>query len=199
MDKLEELSYFMYDKIKQHNFKKILCPAPGSGIILKPFQLEYDIYKNEYNKRNDLIVGIDLEKTENPYTDIIETCNYLEWQNKDNKKFDLVIFKSPISKNEANKKYLKQKKLGKAMLCDLFLQHTFNILGHKQKVISIVPMGFRLNNRKTSKRVKAYKTKFHNANITGIISLPLDFFPGIQMHVEVLFWNIELPEFHYWY
>jgi len=65
------------------------------------------------------------------------------------------------------------------------------------KAVLIGSMGFRLNQRMVSRRRKKFMADLDN-KITGIISYPLDAFPGTSYHVEGLIWNLLGVEPHVW-
>ncbi len=56
-------------------------------------------------------------------------------------------------------------------------------------------MGFRLNQRKISKRWKWLRDNC--PPITSIISLPLDIFDNVQFHSEILIFNVPKLKPHY--
>lgn len=79
---------------------------------------------------------------------------------------------------------------------EAFLRHTHKLLpGYP--VMMIVPIGFRCNQRLTSRRTEWLREE-DSPNLTGLISLPLDVFRGVQIHSEVLFFNTEPEYFHRW-
>jgi hypothetical protein len=83
---------------------------------------------------------------------------------------------------------------------ELWSDRVWSSFGPKTKLVMISPMGFRLNQRRTSKRYKKYIGGIGNTPyITSILSLPIDAFSGVLFHSEVLFWNMEMPFTHSWY
>ena len=77
----------------------------------------------------------------------------------------------------------------------MFFDKCLEVWGKELKMVMIAPMGFRLNQRMKSTRWK--KLRDCGVDITSILSLPLDIFPGVQFHSEVLFFNIEAEKSHF--
>ena len=50
------------------------------------------------------------------------------------------------------------------------------------------PMGFRLNQRRQSKRFRWCRDS--GAKITSIVTLPLNIFPDVEFHSEILIFNV---------
>ena len=99
----------------------------------------------------------------------------------------LVIFNPPFN----------NKSTGKKLIPELWIRKTFEIWGDKVPLVSFVPMGFRLNQRTYSKRWKYFRDDC-KANITSIVSLPLNVFPNVEFHAEILIWNLPRLKAHYW-
>ncbi len=98
---------------------------------------------------------------------------------------DMVIMNPPF--NSGN---------GKTLICELFLDKVFNLINDKNiPVIMICPFGFRLNQTKKSKRWQKLRDEY--PPITTIISLPLDIFDDIQFHTEILCFNTNKLNAHY--
>ena len=99
----------------------------------------------------------------------------------------LVIFNPPFN----------NKGTGRKLLPELWLRKVFEIWGDKIPVCMFVPMGFRLNQRIYSKRWRYFRDDC-KAEITSIISLPLNVFENVEFHAEVLIWNLPKLKAHYW-
>ena len=84
--------------------------------------------------------------------------------------------------------------VGKKLGSEIFLEHIIKCFPYT-KIVLFVPMGFRLNQRKTSKRWKWLRDNC--LPITSIISLPLDIFDKIQFHNEILIFNAPKLKAHY--
>lgn len=191
-DKLSEYIYKIVslDYTLDFNNKTIFDPAVGKGSLLRPFK-KHSILSTS--------VGMDIDdnKDRNYLSSFIHK-SFLSSEEKDyNFKPDLVILNPPLNTDKRNKKWLKENKLGKALLSEIFTDKVFELFGDNIPYILITSMGFLLNQRKKSKRWKKYSN--HKAQITSILSLPLDIFPNVEFHIEVLFWNMPYLKPHYWY
>ena len=76
-----------------------------------------------------------------------------------------------------------------------FLAHVVTVVPRATPIALIAPMGMRLNQRARSMRWRWLRDRA--PPITGIISLPLDAFDGVQFHVEILLFNMTKLEPHY--
>jgi len=99
----------------------------------------------------------------------------------------LVIFNPPFN----------NKGTGKKLIPEVWLRRVFQIWGDKVPVCMFAPMGFRLNQRLCSKRWKYFRDEC-KANITSIVSLPLNVFENVEFHAEILIWNLPKLKAHYW-
>ena len=86
---------------------------------------------------------------------------------------------------------------GRKLMPEIFLKKIFELFGEKVPVVLFAPMGFRLNNRTFSKRYEYFRDDC-KAEITSIISMPLDVFPDVEFHNEILIWNVKGLKAHYW-
>jgi type I restriction enzyme M protein len=77
----------------------------------------------------------------------------------------------------------------------VFLEHIIELFGKDIPVALFVPMGFRLNQRRKSKRWRWLRDC--GAKITSIMSLPLDIFEGVEFHNEIIIYNVAGLEPHY--
>lgn len=111
-----------------------------------------------------------------------EGIDFLQYQNHID--CDLVVCNPPFNLG-----------VGKQLGSEVFLRHILEVCGNKIPIILFVPMGFRLNQRKTSKRWKWLRDT--TPEITSIISLPLDAFEGVQFHSEILIFNANNLKPHY--
>lgn len=168
----------------------IFDPAVGSGRLLCPFRFYYD--------DNFILLGMDIEDhSKELRLDNFFLKSFLKYTHKDIAfKPDLIILNPPFNTDKRNKDWLKKNKLGKALLPEVFIDK-INSLWGKVPTIMISPMGYRLNQRIKSKRWKKMsKSEFE---ITSIASLPLDIFPNVEFHNEILFFNMPSLKGHYWF
>jgi type I restriction enzyme M protein len=84
---------------------------------------------------------------------------------------------------------------GKQLYPEVFLRHIFHLWGPKMPTVMFVPMGLRLNQRCKSTRFRWLRDC--GTRITSIVSLPLDIFPGVEFHAEILIFNVDGIQPHY--
>jgi len=77
---------------------------------------------------------------------------------------------------------------GRKLLPELFLRKIFELFGTKVPVVLISPMGMMLNQRLKSKRWPWLRDC--GCEITSRLVIPIDIFPEVAFHAEVLFFNI---------
>ena len=82
------------------------------------------------------------------------------------------------------------------MYTEVFLRHVFDLFGVRIPTVMFCPMGFLLNQRLCSKRWRWMRDC--GARITSSVSLPLNIFPNVEFHVEILIFNIYGLEAHYY-
>jgi len=83
----------------------------------------------------------------------------------------------------------------KQLFPEVFLRHTFDLFGVQQPIVLFAPMGCRLNQRRKSVRWRWLRDC--GAQLTSIVSLPLDIFPGVEFHAEILIFNVKGINAHY--
>jgi hypothetical protein len=98
---------------------------------------------------------------------------------------DLVVCNPPFNTQKGMRK----------LIPELWARHVFESLGYDQPLLLVTPMGLRLNQRKASKRYTWLRDC--GAEITSIISLPIDAFPAVLFHAEVVLFNIYQTKPHY--
>lgn len=169
-------------------FNTVLDPAVGGGNLLVPW---FPTAKK--------LIGYDTEffpvshDIESKYTFCQQ--NFLGCSER-RQDIDLIVLNPPFNNNEKIKAFLKEKKLGKALLPELFLEKCLDLYRIDIPIVMFCPMGFRLNQRMKSDRWRELRD--HYPEITSILSLPLDVFclsgKKVEFHNEVLFFNLpELP------
>lgn len=77
--------------------------------------------------------------------------------------------------------------VGRMLGSEGFLRKILALCGNVP-IALFCPMGFRLNQRMTSTRWRWLRDECP-ARITGIMSLPLDVFAGVEFHSEIVFFN----------
>ncbi len=84
---------------------------------------------------------------------------------------------------------------GQQLYSEVFLARIIELFGAKVPTVIFTPMGFRLNQRRKSKRWKWLRDC--KAEITSVISLPLDIFKDVEFHSEILIFNVPGIRPHY--
>jgi len=84
---------------------------------------------------------------------------------------------------------------GKRLSPEVFLSHTFTLFGETIPVVLFAPMGCRLTPRRKSARGRWLRDS--KAKLSSIIALPLDAFPGVEFHAEILIFNVKGVRPHY--
>lgn len=84
---------------------------------------------------------------------------------------------------------------GKRLYPEVFLSQVFNLFRPTMPAAMFVPMGFRLNQRQRSTRWRWLRDC--GTEITSIVSLPLDAFPGVEFHSEIVIFNVRGIKPHY--
>lgn len=151
-------------------FPTILDPAIGTGRLTDPW------------RDGRWIMGVDIE---NKQPDCDE---FYHGRFEDQREFghrpSLVLCNPPFNGATGNRLY-----------AEVFLAHVFELFGPTVPTVMFVPMGFLLNQRRRSKRFRWCRDS--GAKITSIISLPLDTFPGVEFHSEILIFNVRGVHPHY--
>ena len=85
--------------------------------------------------------------------------------------------------------------VGKKLGSELFLEKILEVCSKNVPIVLFVPMGFRLNQRKSSSRYRKIRDVY--PPITSIVSLPLDIFQDVLFHNEILIFNAPNLKPHY--
>ncbi|MEN6367645.1 MAG: hypothetical protein ABFC88_12595 [Thermoguttaceae bacterium] len=153
------------------NFATILDPAIGTGQLTQPW---WDA--------GHTIIGCDIvskrAECHKYYHSRYEDLEKIEWTP------GLVVCNAPFNGAAGRKLYP-----------EVFLEHTFKLFGIHQPIVLFTPMGMRLNQRRKSSRWRSLRDC--GAELTSIISLPLDIFPGVEFHSEILMFNLRGVKPHY--
>ena len=75
------------------------------------------------------------------------------------------------------------------------MDKVLELCGKNIPIVLITPMGFRLNQKKSSTRWQKIKKDY--PEISSIMSLPLDTFEDTLFHTEVVFLNMDKLKPHY--
>ncbi len=161
----------------------IFDPCVGRGSLLKPWK------KNGYD-----VQGVDIEFQGFPNTKV---KNYLALTKSDvSKNIALVIMNPPFNLDSKTKQYIQEHYGGRPLLPEIWFQKAIELFGMNVPICIFTPYGFRLNQTATSKRWLKFANKEY-PEITSIVSLPKNVFPGVLFHSEVLIFNLPKLKGHY--
>ena len=194
-----ELSLFIYDLLKDHKWKTVWDIGCGRGVLSYPF------YQNKFK-----CVGHDIAKY-TYHSEFIQSNFFSEGTILDSNNDDLILCNPPFNYQKGTPpsyatKYAKEAGfMKKPLFPQLFLHKIFSIWGPKAQVILFTTMGFlrnqrKLDNNKFSERHEWLRKLYANGTrITSIISVPMNIFPGVIVHSDILIWNIKGLHPHYVY
>jgi len=166
------IAEFLYQLLRRPRIKRVLDPAIGTGRLTAPW------LRAPFRRE---IIGVDVTLCE-------AACHsYYRGQFEemtDLPKPDLVLCNPPF--NSAP---------GRRLYPEVFLEHVFLLFGARTPTVMFAPMGMRLNQREHSARWRWLRDC--GAQITSIVSLPLNVFPGVEFHNEILIFNVKGLQPHY--
>ena len=84
---------------------------------------------------------------------------------------------------------------GRQLAVEVFMDKVLSLVDNKIPIIMICPMGFRLNQKIKSKRWRKIRDSY--PEISSIISLPLDIFEDTLYHSEIICFNCDRFDPHY--
>jgi len=155
---------FLFDILGRTLANTILDPAIGTGRLTDPWY-----------EAGCRIIGVDTVNRQ-PRCHSFHLVRYEETERLDRP--DLVLCNPPFNGCA-----------GKRLYPEVFLAHTFRLFGDITPVVLFTPMGFRLNQRRKSTRWRWLRDT--QAKLSSIIALPLDTFPGVEFHAEILVFNVK--------
>ena len=148
----------------------------------------YDLLKDEkYNNILDPCSGD--KRLTNNFKDI----NIINYEIKEGKDFlkeenkidcDLCIMNPPFNIGK-----------GRQLAVEVFMDKVIDLCSKDIQIVMICPMGFRLNQRHKSKRLKKMMNIY--PQISSIISLPVDTFDETLYHSEIVCYNMPFLKPHY--
>ena len=159
------------------DFHTVLDPAIGSGRLTDPW---FDAGRRVIGC--DLLGGPPVKKVHRLIRGKFEYRTWPAWEECSQP--DLVLCNPPF--NSAP---------GRQLYPEVFLKHIFDLFGPQMPTVMFTPMGLLKNQRKKS-------TRWHwlrdcGAQITSIVSMPLDIFPGVEFHSEIIIFNVNGLKAHY--
>jgi hypothetical protein len=161
---------FLFEVLDRTHAATVLDPAIGTGRLTDPW---YDA--------GSRIVGCDIVNRQ-PRCHAFHLGRYEETERLEHP--DLILCNPPFNGCE-----------GKRLYPEVFLAHTFELFGETIPVVLFTPMGFRLNQRRKSTRWRWLRDT--QATLSSIVALPLDTFPGVEFHAEILIFNVKDIRPHY--
>ena len=170
----------------------ILDPACGSGRLLAPFQ---------NNLLNLPITTIGIDPVNHPKDVEINGYSQSSFFSSDVEDLfpiehlAMIICNPPFNNNMAMGESFLSEYGKKTLIPFAFLDRMRKLYGNNTPIVLMVPMGFRLNQKVKSARWKSLRDA--SVQITSILSLPLDIYPNVEFHNEVLFFNMPMLEPHY--
>ncbi len=168
---------WVYQTLSPHFDRPIILdPSCGDERLTKPWR-----NNDEMHKSNLGYTWYSYDIKNGPHEDFLLTTP----ESFKDAPVDLVICNPPFNQGA-----------GKMLAPELFLRHIFDVCGPSTPVAMFVPMGFRLNQRKKSKRIHWLIES--NVKISSIASMTLDVFDGVQFHNEILFFNMPFLDGHYY-
>jgi type I restriction enzyme M protein len=163
---------FLYQLLRRPSVKRVLDPAIGTGRLTDPW------LRGPFQRE---IIGVDVTtrkaRCQQYFRGRFEEMSWLPTP-------DLVLCNPPF--NGAPSKQLYP---------EVFLKHIFGLFGPKMPTVMFAPMGFLKNQRKRSVRWRWLRDC--GAQITSILSLPLDIFPRVEFHNEIVMFNVTGVQPHF--
>lgn len=166
-----------------HYLYSLIRPVLEPKVILDPSIGQGSLIKDWYSQCH--IIGIDINPKSDKYAHQFICSKFEEITNWNWKRPDLVLCNPPF--NGAPKKKLYP---------EIFFRHMVSLFGANIPIVLFVPMGFRLNQKLHSQRWQWMRD--NQLEISSIITLPLDIFPNVKFHSEILIFNIPGLKAHYW-
>lgn len=168
-----KISSFLFNLLSPVlNPRVVLDPCVGTGRLLEPW------HKSSYT------IGVDLQNQGVLWTDNFIQYPFDQFTTWSFETPDLILCNPPYCQSERQ-----------MMWPERFLR-TLHALFKGVPTVLFVPHGFRFNVREHSRRRQWLMSD--GPKISSIISLPLDAFPTVQLHVEILIFNINGLDPHYW-
>jgi hypothetical protein len=100
---------------------------------------------------------------------------------------DIILCNPPWNHGSKHDDPLNPKKM---MLPEMFLRKIVSLYGRSMPLVLIVPIGFRFNQKRPSKRWQWIRDQ--GPELTGSVALPIDMFAGCMIHSEILFFNLDV-------
>lgn len=167
------VAQFLFGLLRDHPYQTILDPAIGRGALTAPWRAA-----------GRTVLGCDIDPASEPHADVFHPGPFEAITDWDAPRPDIALVNAPF--NNADRK---------ALYPEVFLRHLVGLFGPHLPTVLFAPMGLRLNQRLSSARW--HWLRDGGLEITSVLALPLDVFPGVKFHVEVVFFNIPNVAAHY--
>lgn len=175
IDTPSNVSQYLYERLKHLKPRVVFDPCAGLGNLLEPWKQIY-CCGVEINKER-------FQESRRRGFDIFGQAFELYEHHKVPP--DLILCNPPWNRHWKGLNY-----------SEIFLRKIVELWGKDIPIAFLVPMGFRLNQRTNSQRFQWMKTK--GPQITSIISCPLDMYPDVKFHNEIILFNVKRVKPHYW-
>ena len=166
------VAQFLFDLLSDMEITTVLDPAIGAGALTEPWRVS-----------GRTIIGCDINPASESCADIFHPGPFEVIKDWSAPAPDLVLCNPPF--NAAR---------GSDLYPEVFLRHLVRLFGNALPVAMFCPMGMRLNQRLRSRRWRWLRDE--GPQITDIIALPLDIFPTVQFHSELILFNLPRIEHH---
>ncbi len=176
------LFQILHDKVDRAG--TILDPCVGQGSLLTPFR-----------EAGYQTVGIDIEDQGFPGTIVRD---FLSFSIGEVANPALVIANPPFNIDEKTKALVAKTFGRRPLLPEVWLEKSIQLWGKDVPLVLFAPYGLRLNQTTKSKRWVRFSHGFY-PKIRSIVSLPKNIYDGVLFHSEVLIFNVDGLEGHYFY
>lgn len=166
------LALFLFDLLDDQEFTTVLDPAIGAGALTEPWRAS-----------GRTIFGCDTNPASAGCADIFIPGPFESIKEWSAPTPDLALCNAPFNAAKANGLYP-----------EVFLRHLVGLFGPALPIALFCPMGLRLNQRRRSTRWRWLRDS--GPQITDIIALPLDTFPNVEFHMELILFNLPDIEHH---
>ena len=164
---------FIFDLLRDHPFETVLDPAIGQGALTAPWRAV-----------GRTILGCDIDPASEHHADVFRIGPFEAITSWDARRPDIAVVNSPFNGAPRGELYP-----------EVFLNQLVALFGANLPIVLFTPMGLRLNQRQRSGRWRWLRDC--GLEITSLLALPLDVFPDVEFHLEVIFFNIPNIAAHY--
>ena len=162
----------------------VLDPCVGAGSLLVPFR------KAGFKTR-----GIDISGQGYPKTLV---RNFISIRKGEISKPSLVVANPPFNIDETTRQLVSESFGRRPLLPEVWLRKVVELWGVDIPMVLFAPYGLRLNQSVGSRRWRMFLDGSYPA-ISSIVALPKDVYNNVLFHSEVLIFNVEGLNGHYFY